>query len=107
MVSFPATLLLLVVAPALERGVDIILLPSLGPSTEKDDQHLTVPAEINPAAGTAIDLQLGDALTDRLDVGCVLPSLNRSIAVFTLMAACASRSSNYRRNGLTPFTTYS
>jgi len=44
-----------------KRGVDIVLLPSLGAAAEKNDKHLAVPTEINPIAGAAIDFQFGSA----------------------------------------------
>jgi len=38
---------LLVISPATQRGLDIVLLPSLSPAAKQDDQHLAVPAKIN------------------------------------------------------------
>jgi hypothetical protein len=38
------TLALLVVPPAAERGIDIVLLPSFGTAAQENDEHLAVPA---------------------------------------------------------------
>jgi hypothetical protein len=68
MATSSAALPLLVVAPAPQRDVDIVLLSSLGAATEKNDQHLAVPSEIDPIAGTTVDLQFSRTFADRLDV---------------------------------------
>src|SRR2546430_7836512 len=68
MASSFAALPLLVIAPAAERGFDVVLLPSLGAAAEQNDQHFAVPAEVNTIAGAAIDLEFGSAFTDRFDV---------------------------------------
>jgi hypothetical protein len=59
---------LLVIAPAAKRGLDVVLLPAFGAAAKQNDQHLAIPTEVNPKAGTAIDLQFGGALADWLDV---------------------------------------
>src|SRR5262249_22748442 len=71
MVSSLATLSLLVIAPAMQRGLDVILLSSLGSTAQENDQRPAVPTEINPVAGTAIDLQFSGAFANPLDVRCV------------------------------------
>lgn len=66
--SFLVTFALLVVAPAAERGLDIVLLASFGAAAEQNDQHPAIPTEVDPIARTAVDPEFSGALADRLDV---------------------------------------
>src|SRR5215472_5530217 len=68
MTSSLATFPSLVVARAMQRGLNVILLSSFGSSAQENDQDLAVPTEVDPVAGTAIDPQFSSALADRLDV---------------------------------------
>jgi len=70
--TFPAVgLASLVIAPTLQRCLDIIALSSLGAATQQDHQHLAVPTEINPVARPAVNPEFGGPFADRFDVGGV------------------------------------
>src|SRR3990172_3060953 len=47
---------------------DIAALPLLRPATKQDHQRLAVFGEIDPVAGTEMDLVFADSFTDRLDI---------------------------------------
>ncbi len=50
-------------------GNDITLLALLGSPADQDDNIMSIPAAIDPIAWTEINLQLGDAANQALNIG--------------------------------------
>jgi hypothetical protein len=67
--SLSLSLALLVIAPAGESVFSIPLLPFLRATAKQDHQHVAIAPEVNPVAGTEIDLVFEYAPTNGFHVG--------------------------------------